>query len=254
MPDILLACANAERIPLADDSVGLILTSPPYNVGLNYEGYIDNLPHDEFVEFNRQWMAEAYRVMREGGRAYIILKDNMIWWFREIAECIGWVFSQKLVWCKPNFIGKAGRISGDWNYMTEDILLFRKGKRTPMQSGFSTTHNWFLETIPQSNFKEGRIHPAQLPLRLCTRIISRTPGEPILDPFAGSGSVVKAANLLGRAAIGFDIVPSVVNRAAIRLRVGGKDGSGGLDGLPMFSAAHLDDENEGFLDEENHAF
>jgi DNA modification methylase len=204
-------------LSLPPESIGMILTSPPYNVGLKYDGYDDNLPDDEFKSFNRSWLEVAYGRTQESGRLYTIVSDTMLWWFREVAEAVGWQFAQKLTWCKPNFVGKAGRISGDWSHMTEDILLFRKGKRTPMLHGESTTHNWFVETAPQSNYKEGRIHPAQLPLGLCRKIIGRTPGDPVCDPFAGSGSVLVAAKELGRAFIGFDIVSSVAERANERI-------------------------------------
>ena len=209
----------AKAIP--DESIGLILTSPPYNVGLKYEGYDDNLPEDDFIQFNRDWLTEAYRICQEGGRAYIIVSDRMLWWFRDIATSIGWTFTQKLTWCKPNFVGTAGRVSGDWDYMTEDILLFRKGKRTPMRSSDkseATTHNWFVETVPQSNFRDGRIHPAQLPISLCMKLIDRTPGEPVLDPFAGSASVLVAAKKLARAYIGFELVQKVAERARERIK------------------------------------
>lgn len=197
------------------ESVGLILTSPPYNVGLNYDGFDDNLPENEFRQFNREWLEQAYRVAIDTARLYVVLHGEMLWWFRECAESVGWNYGQMLTWCKPNFVSPS-RISQDWNNMSEYILLFRKGKRTPMlnSNGIATTHNWFVEATPQSNFKEGRIHPAQMPLRLCKKIISRTPGEPILDPFAGSGQVLRAAKALGRAYLGVELVPQVAERAS----------------------------------------
>ena len=205
----------AKRIP--DESIGVILTSPPYNVGLNYDGFVDDLPHEEHVQFNREWLFDVFRIAKEGCRLYVIVSDKMLFWIRDIAEEIGWSFCQILVWCKPNLVARS-RISNDWNYMTEPILLFIKGKRTPMLSARGTrTFNWFIETVPQSNFKEGRIHPAQLPISLCKKILSRTPGEPILDPFAGSGSVLVAAKELGRKYIGMELVGSVSELARERV-------------------------------------
>ena len=217
----MLIQAGATQIPLADESVGVILTSPPYNVGLKYEGFIDDIPHDEHVEFSKAWIKEAFRVAKEGSRGYFIVSDPMMWWIRPLAEEIGWKFGQLLTWCKPNFAGKPHRISGDWNYMSETILLFRKGKRTPMleapKSYSVNTHNWFRDVVPQSNFKEGRIHPAQLPVSLCFKILARTPGDPVLDLFAGSGSVLVAAKQLGRRYVGFDIVESTCRKAKTRV-------------------------------------
>jgi site-specific DNA-methyltransferase (adenine-specific) len=214
---IAISQANALALPLADESVDVILTSPPYNVGLKYDGYDDNLSENEFIEFNKQWLTESFRVCSRIARVYVVISDSMLWWFRDVAIETGFAFVQKLVWCKPNFVGSAGKVTNDWNYMTEDILLFRKGKRTPMQNGNTTTHNWFVETVPQSNFTEGRIHPAQFPVSLCLRILDRTPGDLIMDPFCGSGSVLVAAKKLGRAAIGFDLIGDVTHRAYKRV-------------------------------------
>ena len=216
----MLIQGNALRIPLASGSVGVILTSPPYNVGLNYDGYDDNLPEKEFKQFNRKWIYQAYNVMKDGGRMYVAVSDKMRYWIRVIAEDCGWTWVQDLTWCKPNMVGRTG-VEYEWAMMSEPIMLFRKGKRSTMLNGAEfapNTFNWFIETVPQSNFREGRIHPAQFPLSLCLRILSRTPGEPILDPFAGSGSVCVAAKMLGRSCLGIDIVDSVVVRANKRLR------------------------------------
>lgn len=226
-------CVEMMRDIIKPESIGLIITSPPYNVGLNYDGYNDRMSDEDFINFNRRWLEQAYIVMKQSARMYVVISDKMLFWFKDLGESVGFTFAQKLVWCKPNFVGAAGKVSNDWNYMTEDILLFRKGKRTPMQNGETTTHNWFVETVPQSNFKEGRIHPAQMPVSLCLRLIDRTPGAPVLDPFCGSGSVLVAAKKLGREYIGIDIVHSTAEAARNRLEtVSRKDK---YDNLPMFA-------------------
>ena len=198
-----------------EESIGMILTSPPYNVGLKYDGFDDNLPEDEFREFNKEWLAGAFRVIEDTGRMYSVISDKMLWWFKDLSIEIGWNFIQPLVWCKPNLIGGTKRITGDWNIMTENILLFRKGERTSMLKGGKNvnTFNWFKEVSPQSNHKGGRHHPAQMPFSLCQKIISRTPGDPILDPFCGSGQVLRAARSLKRNYIGIDLVSTVTEKA-----------------------------------------
>ncbi len=202
------------------ESVGLILTSPPYNVGLKYDGFDDNLPEDKFRQFNLEWLDQAYRVTKDTSRMYVAISDQMLWWFREYAEKVGWRYVQKLTWCKPNMVGRSKNMSFDWSMQTEDILLFRKGKRTPMVNSLDSelqtrTFNWLVETVPQSNFKEGRIHPAQMPIKLCKKIIARTPGTPVLDPFAGSGQVLRAAKAIGRVYLGIELVPQVAERACV---------------------------------------
>jgi DNA modification methylase len=201
------------------ESIGLILTSPPYNVGLKYEGFDDNLPEDKFKEFNLEWLYQSFRVAKDTSRMYVAISDQMLFWFREYAEKVGWKYVQKLTWCKPNIVNRSKTMGSDWAMQSEDILLFRKGKRTPMintslANEFQTrTFNWLVETVPQSNFKEGRIHPAQMPITLCKKIIARTPGNPVLDPFAGSGQVLRAAKALGREYVGIELVSSVAEKA-----------------------------------------
>ncbi len=211
----LLIQGDARRIPLKDESVDIILTSPPYNVKLPYEDYEDNLPDDEFRDLIKNFLSEAYRVCAESSRMYCVLGDKIIWWFKPMAEDAGFTFVQKLTWCKSNLVRGSGRITGDWNYMTEDILLFIKGKRTPMLKGGddTTTFNWFVEAVPQTNFKAGRIHIAQFPYRLCKRILARTPGAVVLDPFCGSGQVLRAARVLGREGIGIEIGKKTIRKA-----------------------------------------
>ena len=55
-----------------------------------------------------------------------------------------------------------------------------------MQSGKCNTHNWMVIPSPQSNWTgEKKLHPAQFPLELPRRLLARTPGVMVLDPFMG---------------------------------------------------------------------
>jgi site-specific DNA-methyltransferase (adenine-specific) len=209
----LLIQGDARRIPLKDESVDIILTSPPYNVNLPYEDYEDNLPEDEFRELIKNFLSEVFRVCAESARMYCVLGDKIIWWFKPMAEEIGFKYVQNLTWCKPNLVRSSRGITNDWMYMSEIILLFRKGKRTPMLKEGDTTFNWFKETVPQTNFKDGRVHIAQFPYRLCKRILARTPGNVVLDPFCGSGQVLRAARVLGREAVGIEIGSKTIRKS-----------------------------------------
>ena len=129
-------------------------TSPPYNVGLNYIGYEDNLPKNVFDQFNQEWLEALAPAMGENSRAVVWVSDKMLPRFTNPEP--PWKYAQLLAWCKPNFVGGASRIGGDWNNMAEWGVVYRKGKRTPMVNGEGTTHNWFVVASPQSNFSEGR--------------------------------------------------------------------------------------------------
>lgn len=199
-------------------SIDITITSPPYNVGLAYDGFSDNMPDDDFMEFTAQWLRQVYRVTANSGRLYACISQPMLFWFRDLAELAGWTFGQVLTWCKPNMAVSKSRMA-EWLIMTEHILTFRKGKRTTMQNGdyADNTYDWFIDATPQTNYNGGRQHPAQWPVSLPLRILSRTPGSMVLDPFCGSGSALVAAKMLQRQWLGIELVPSVAERARQRL-------------------------------------
>jgi site-specific DNA-methyltransferase (adenine-specific) len=198
--------------------VDLVFTSPPYNVGLSYKSYDDNDNWDVFLEWIDGVYKQIANVTADNGRIYSVLSDRLLFDLKPIQENHGLIFGQLLTWCKPNFGGGAGRITGDWNYLTEQILLFRKGKRTKMINGECNTHSYFVIPTPQSNYKEGRYHPAQFPIRLPNNIISRTPGNVVFDPFMGSGTVGIAAIKNSRGFIGIEIDPDYYAIAKRRIQ------------------------------------
>ena len=53
---------------LEENSVDLCVTSPPYNVGIKYEDWDDNMPLDNYMDFAREWLTEVYRVLKPDGR------------------------------------------------------------------------------------------------------------------------------------------------------------------------------------------
>jgi site-specific DNA-methyltransferase (adenine-specific) len=57
---------NIEYLP--PDSVDLIVTSPPYNVDIEYEGYKDNIPYDKYLEFTEAWLSKAFKLLKPDGR------------------------------------------------------------------------------------------------------------------------------------------------------------------------------------------
>lgn len=204
---------------MPDGAVDIVFTSPPYNCGLPYETYDDNLSEEEFHQFNCEWFTECVRVMAENSRMYIVCSDKLMFDLKNISETTKARFSQLLVWCKPNLSGGAGKISGDWNYLTENIILFRKGKRTPMVSTNTNTHNFFVIPSPQTNFvKDKKLHIAQFPVELPKRILSRTPGNVVMDPFMGSGTTGVACVQMNRKFIGIEIEPKYFEIAVNRIK------------------------------------
>jgi len=212
-------CRDMSEVP--DGSVDIVNTSPPYNVGINYgDGINDKRSEAEFREWTAEWLRVVYARAMDPSRFYLWLSDRMLWWCKPLCEDIGWRYHQMLTWCKPNISGSTKKVNGDWNFMTEPILLFRRGKRTPMvRPGFpARTFSWFVGTSPQSTYngENRRVHPAQFPEAVVRQIIGRTPGEVVLDPFLGSGTTAIAAKTMGRHCIGYEVSERYCEVAARR--------------------------------------
>lgn len=198
--------------------VDLIITSPPYNVGLEY-GDATNDKRVDYEPWCSEWLSQLWELALEQSRFYLFVGDKVMWGLKPLCEQIGWQYHQKLEWCKPNLVGGPAKISGDWNFMTESILLFRKGKRVPMIS-VKQAHswNWFIALSTQTNYggDNHRLHPAQFPVSVIGQIIARTPNTIILDPFLGSGTTAFCAKKLNCKCIGIEIEEKYCEIAARR--------------------------------------
>jgi len=194
------------------ESVDVIITSPPYNAQKDYEP--DWLSSEEFFDFTEKWLAESYRVLKEGGKAFI----NIGYWsgsrkdrfflpmeFIRLGEKVGFKLTSWIPWVKGTLKAPQSNGSG-WGDVygvspffqngDEPILYFVKGKRKRPEGG-NNHGNWiqWAKTpwvMPVSHERE---HPAAFPPELPYRAMMMTSveGWTILDPFAGSGSTGVAA-------------------------------------------------------------
>lgn len=206
-----------KRMP--DKCVDLVLTDPPFNVGKDYgEGTDDKQDPEEYWSWLNHRLSEVIRIMNDG-RFYMFHTDKGMFQLRPLLEQYGLTYGQMLIWFGPNLVGGA-RIQNDWHYSHEPCLLMRKGKRGPMINSRYAPNCFSVQVIPrpQRNFKEGRHHVAQKPTKLFLRILARTPGNLVLDPFLGSGTTLVAAKQLGRRGIGIEIEHKYCLIAQERLR------------------------------------
>lgn len=58
---------------LPDESVDLIVTSPPFNVGIDYDSWNDNMSLEDYRKFTKSWCKQANRILKEGGRMAVVL-------------------------------------------------------------------------------------------------------------------------------------------------------------------------------------
>jgi len=222
---------------LPDESVHLMVTSPPYNVGKDYD---EDLGLDEYRKLLWDVCTEVYRKLVVGGRAcinianlgrrpYIPLHSYMI---RDMQE-IGFLMRGEIIWDKAASAG-ASTAWGSWMSATnpamrdvhEYILVFSKGTMSRDGKGRKSTitRNEFLEytrsiwSFPtESATRIG--HPAPFPVELPYRLIQlyTFEGDVVLDPFCGSGTTCIAALKTNRHFMGFDDNPEYVELARRRI-------------------------------------
>ncbi|MEA4908742.1 MAG: site-specific DNA-methyltransferase [Chloroflexi bacterium] len=229
-------CQSSERMPLPDNSVALAFTSPPYNVGKDYD---DNLSLEEYLGLIRRVAAEVYRVLMPGGR-YVINIANLgrkpyipaSAFYYQIHGEVGFLPMGEIIWQKGK--GANGNCAwGSWmsarsprlRDLHEYLLVFAKEHfQRPDPGRSDISREEFMEATlsiwhiaPASARKYA--HPAPFPLELAERVIKLYSyvGDVILDPFAGSGTACVAARASGRHYVGFDIVPDYCQLAEKRL-------------------------------------
>ncbi len=233
-------CKSSEKMEeLPDSSVHLMVTSPPYNVGKEYD---EDFTLEEYLEFLKRVWREVYRVLVPGGRAcinianlgrkpYIPLHAFIA---RDMFE-LGFLMRGEIIWDKGSSAGSS-TAWGSWcsaanptlRDVHEYILVFSKDtfSRKNIHKRRSTiTRDEFLEftksvwTFPAISAKEVG-HPAPFPVELPYRLIQlyTYEGEVVLDPFMGSGQTAIAAIKTGRHYVGYEIEEEYVRLAERRIR------------------------------------
>ena len=223
---------------LPDGLVNLIVTSPPYNVGLDYNGYDDTKPYDEYLAWMESIFFECKRVLVEDGRICINVgdaKNGKITThsdFIQIMKELGFYPLTTIIWNKNTTSNRAA-----WgSFMSptcpsfprcfEYILIFSKSHKLT-HTGESTISkedfiSWSNGTWNMNTEKVSKIgHPAAFPVELPTRCIEMLTfkDDVVMDPFMGSGSTAIACQNTGRHYIGFELDKTYYDIACRRIDV-----------------------------------
>jgi site-specific DNA-methyltransferase (adenine-specific) len=226
---------NMEELP--DKSVHLMVTSPPYNVGKQYD---EDLSLREYREFLSRVWAETKRVLVPGGRVainianlgrkpYIPLHSYII----EDMLGLGYLMRGELIWNKAASSSSStawGTFASARNPTLRDvheyILVFSNGSYSRESLGRKNTisKKEFLEytkSVWTFSAETARSvgHPAPFPVELPRRLIQlyTFEGDTVLDPFMGSGQTAIAARKTGRHFVGYEISEEYVQLACRRI-------------------------------------
>ncbi len=204
---------------LADESVDLIFTDPPYfqyraqNVqglknhkDVETEFEFDSFRNEEeYLNFLEQVLTECYRVAKPGAAGYIWCGDDFVSYINRMVDRVGFKFRKVIHWHKTNPFPAIYTRKMFANSM-ELLVHFSKGTpKTWNHKHVNEMHNFIQAPICMG--KERTKHKTQKPLKVCIPYIeiSSNPGDLVLDPFVGSGSTAVAAKMLGRNFIGYEI-------------------------------------------------
>lgn len=204
--------------------VGLVLTSPPYNLcgdgykahgndyrrlDDGYESHGDDMPHVEYVAWQRRVLQGCWDTLTDDGAIFynhkpIVQSNKTRLPFELIPD--GMPLRQVVTWDRTSGFMRV------FNYFCpsyEWVLILAKDSFRLTTRSISDV--WRIPSVPDP------LHPASFPLRLASRAINSTSAEVVLDPFMGSGTTLRAAKDAGRKAIGIEISERYCELAVNRL-------------------------------------
>jgi site-specific DNA-methyltransferase (adenine-specific) len=211
-----------------EEFADIIVTSPPYNVGIDYNSNDDELSYEHYLEFSEQWMKNCYLWSKSQARFCLnIPLDKNKGGHRavgadltKIAQKVGWQYKTTIIWNEGNISRRTAW--GSWKSASAPVII------TPVElivvlykHEWKKTNGSKISDITGDEFKDWtqgvwvfngeskkRIgHPAPFPKELpnrCIKMFSYV-DDMVFDPFAGSGTTLLVAQGLNRKSIGVEL-------------------------------------------------
>jgi len=237
LENIIINSSSERMVDIPNNSIHLMITSPPYNVSKDYD---EDLSLKEYLDLLKNVLTETFRVLVNGGRAcinvanvgrkpYIPLSD----YISQIMIEIGYNMRGEIIWDKGAGAG-VSTAWGSWKSASnpilrdthEYILVFSKGdyKREKGSKEDTINKDQFIEwskSIWRMNTESARKigHPAPFPEELPYRLIQlySFTNDIILDPFIGSGTTAISALKSGRKYVGYETDKKYIKLAKNRI-------------------------------------
>lgn len=233
-----LLTGDARNLEMIDDeTVDLIVTSPPYNLGVDYDSTDDDLDESEYRSFLEDVLEECYRVLSSDGRIAvnvglgvgrpIVDLPSIV---RDCASEAGFSLRGKYVWDKG--AAESSSAWGSWRSASNPREIIVHEMILVFYADSPGRHETRSETLPKDDFMQSiksvlRVdpetnvdHPAPFPPEIPCRLIQLHSyrGDTVLDPFSGTGTTCAVAAALDREAIGVDVSEKYTEMARERCR------------------------------------
>lgn len=224
---------------IKENSVDLIVTSPPYNVDIKYNSHKDDLSYSDYLEFTEKWISKAVSLLKDDGRMCLNIpldknkggQQSVYSDILQIAKKAGLKYHSTIIWNEGNISRRTAwgsYLSASAPYVIAPVeiivILHKNGWKKKEKGKSNITKKEFIDWTNglwtfQGESKKRVGHPAPFPLELpkrCIKLFSYV-GDTILDPFLGSGTTLIACLDENRNGVGVEIDKDYCELAKKRL-------------------------------------
>ncbi|MDD5133448.1 MAG: site-specific DNA-methyltransferase [Candidatus Nanoarchaeia archaeon] len=213
---------------ISNDSIDLIVTSPPYNIDIKYNSHDDQITYEKYLEFSYKWLSRCFDWLKDDGRLCLNIpldknkggQQSVGADLTTIAKKIGFKYHSTIIWNEGNISRRTAWgswLSASAPYVIAPVelilVLYKKDWKKNNKKQSDITKTEFIEwtnglwTFHGQSKKGAGGHPAPFPIELpkrCIKLFSYV-DDVVLDPFMGSGSTMIAAILNNRTSVGIEI-------------------------------------------------
>jgi site-specific DNA-methyltransferase (adenine-specific) len=238
-------------------SVDLVFADPPFNIGYDYDVYQDSQDHNQYLDWSRQWIGAAHRVLKPAGTFWLAIGDEYAAELKIESQKLGFHCRSWVIWyytfgvnCKTKFSRSHAHLfhfvkdKAQFTFRADELenripsarmLVYGDKRSNPngrlpddtwilrpqdLAGHFTEGEDtWFFSRVAGTFKERAGFHGCQMPEQLLGRIIRLCSheNEIVLDPFSGSATTLAVAKKLGRRFSGFDLSADYVARGTSRL-------------------------------------